>query len=266
MTACALCERRDDDDQGHPPEPGWVCCQRAHDRMLAALRDIPKLVDELAGLGFVERDVRPGTRAVRMVDGDVSRIVRVPAPAADPVAHLWPAGPAKTGWRESRISGTRPERVPVRLDDTDLTAPARHGSMFVADTSPWPDDQVGHLAVATELEFWARDWADERRERSPYPTVPVLARWLVDRLDWACARHSALVEFADKLRDLRGTLSAACGRSMPAPEAMEAPCPSCGLLGLVRDRDIERIGCGSCSVLMTEEEYAEHVRGLIAGG
>lgn len=255
---CILCPPRGDDDQGHPPEPGWRCCWRAHDRMAAALRDIPVLVDELAGLGYVERDVRQGTRAVR--DGD--RIVRVPAPA-DPVAHLWPAGPTNGASSQPRVGGSALPSVPIRIDPTDLLAPARPATLAIADTGHYASDQIGYLSVATELEFWARDWADLLGHHLPLPTVPELARWLLNRLEWACAIHPALDEFAGKLRHLRSTLTAACGRSEPRPEALEAPCPGCGQLALWRDPDLESIACGCCPVLLSEESYADHVNQLI---
>lgn len=253
MTGCIL--HLEDE---HPPEPGWLCCQRGRDRMLYALRDLPGLVAELYGLGSVERDTRPGTRAVR----DGARVVRVPA-AADPVANAWPAGPAKGGWRESRISGTRPERVPVSLGHTDLTARARYGSLAVAATSPWPDDQVGDLAVATELEFWARDWADQRGERSPVPTVDRLSVWLVDRLDWACGNHAALDEFAGKLHDLRTALTHATGGFDPLPARVDRPCPACGWWTLSHRPGENLIDCGRCDRSLTEAEYRDHLEDVI---
>jgi hypothetical protein len=162
-----------------------------------------------------------------------------------------------------KVSGTREAPIPLRIDPLDLSMPSRPGSLAVALLGLWPHDQIGHLAVATELEFWARDWAEERRERIPLPTVPLLAQWLLDRLDWACQHHYALDEFASKVRGIHGSLMAAAGRFDAPVETLSAPCPTSGMLALYRDRDIERVACGCCSVLMTEDEYVDYSQRLI---
>lgn len=290
MTACVVCQERDPDDQSQ-------ACARCAGRLAGALRQVPVLVDELRGLGYVERDTRvevcstvscakrrvpadvvatvqwspnfrePGLRLCWACLGPLAgQIVGDPVPAgrpADPVAHALTAGPLAGASTGPRAAGTRERSLPIRVDPTDLLAQARPASLSVAVTGLYAADQIGHLAVATELEFWARDWADERRERCPYPTVRILASWLLDRLDWACARHHALDEFAEKLRSMRSALTAAAGRSEPRPEVLEAPCPSCGQLALYRDADLQRIACGACPVLLTEDGYAEHVRELV---
>lgn len=263
---CILCVPREG-DEGHAPEPGWRCCWRARDRMAAALRDIPVLVDELSGLGYVERDTREGTRAVRVPDvadpeGKRTVIVRVPA-MADPAANLWPAGPVNGVRSGPRVGGSTDRPVPIRIDPTDLLAPARPASLAVADTGLYASDQVGHLAVATELEFWARDWADLRGERCPYPTVAVLAPWLLDRLDWACATHRALDEFAGKLTRLRTVLTAATGRLPARPQPVDRPCPSCGLWSLYHAPDGRYIECGACNRALTDDEYRHHLEDVI---
>lgn len=263
MTACRVCFVRDG-ELPHESEIGWLCCVRARWRMEGALRAIPELVDELAGLGYVERDTRPGTRAVR-VGGKLSedgQIIRVPY-VADPVANLLAAGPLNGSKGAPRVSGSTDRPVPIRIDPTDLLAPARPGSLAVADTGRWASDQIGHLAVATELEFWARDWADTRRERCPLPTVHVLAGWLADRLDWACANHHALDEFAGKLGRVRTALEAAAGILPARPVPMDRPCDSCGHLTLAREPDTEYIVCSHCGRVLTEADYREHLEDVI---
>jgi hypothetical protein len=264
VTACIVCVPRGE-EQPHEAEMGWRVCWNARRRLEAALRAIPQLVDELAGLGYVERDVRPGTRAVR-VGGKLSadgQIIRVPY-VADPVANLLAAGPLNGSKGAPRVSGSTDRPVPIRIDPTDLLASARPGSLAVAETGLYASDQIGHLAVATELEFWARDWADTLGHHVPLPTVHVLAGWLADRLDWACATHPALDEFAGKLHELRRALAAAAGHLDARPETLSAPCPGCGLLSLYRDDDLERVACGGdCEWLWTDEEYAGYARTLI---
>src|SRR5688500_18208072 len=196
-----MCARPDEDGNAHEAEPGRLVCWGAQQRLAAALRDIPVLVDELAGGGYVERDTRVGQQRIPVLDdeGRWLGFTRVPGPA-DPVAHALTAGPINGRSGAPRVAGSGERSLPSRVDPTDLLAAARPASLAVAVTGLYAADQIGHLAVATELEFWARDWADGRRERAPVPTVPLLAGWLLLRLDWACATHPALDEFAGKLR------------------------------------------------------------------
>jgi hypothetical protein len=262
VTACVVCVPRPD-EQPHDPAEGWLCCWRAYARMMGALRLIPELVVELHGLGFVQRDVRArlerdGSPATTV--GESGRLVGLPA---DPVAHALPSGPLNGSKGSPRVNGSREAPVPIRIDPTDLLARSRPASLAVAITGSYAQDQIGHLAVATELEFWVTDWADIRHEGRPLPTVPRLAQWLLDRLEWACGHHPAIDEFAGKLRDIRNALTAAAGRFDAVPESLSAPCDSCGTLGLYRDTDLERIACGSCARLMTESEYADYTRWLI---
>lgn len=269
MTACVLCFVPDGVEP-HPAEPGWCCCWRARDRMAAALRDIPVLVDELAGLGFVARD---GFDPVVVYPAGHDRAGEL-VPHRDPVANVLTAGPTNGASNAPRVNGGGAVApVPIRIDPTDLLAPARPASLAVAEaaafdaegrpTGRWPQDQIGHLAVATELEFWARDWADARGERLPLPTVRALAPWLLDRLDWACAEHPALDEFAAKLTHLRTVLTAATGRLPARPELVDRPCPSCGWMALFRPPDGRFIECGSCGRALTEDEYRDHLEDVI---
>jgi hypothetical protein len=272
VTACRVCFVRDG-ELPHESEIGWLCCWNARRRLEAALRAIPVLVDELAGLGYVERDTRPKldqNGSPMLVVGEEGRLVGVPA---DPVAHLLTAGPLNGSRGAPRVSGSTDRPVPIRIDPTDLLAPARRGSLAVADaaafdaegrpTGRWPQDQIGHLAVATELEFWARDWADTRRESCPLPTVRVLAGWLADRLDWACAEHLALDEFAGALARLRTALEAAAGILPARPERVDRPCPACGWWALSKAPGEEYIRCGHCDRALTDDEYRDHLEDVI---
>lgn len=270
MTLCVI-------DQENPRdlENNLLCCRVCAGRLAGALRQIPKLVDEVRSLGLVWRDTREGTRA-ELLGGEV---VRVPG-MADPVANLVPAGPVAGGWRESRIRSTRPERVPISLDASDLTAPARAGSVGVKHRGSWfgkPDgdpDQVGHLSVATVLDAHVRQWAEERgeglpalrtaRERSP---VGLLARWLTDRLPWALQSldGEALREFAVDVSDLLGALFGQAYGGRVRPKPMEADCPRCHLATLIQATPEDNIECVSpdCLRVLTPEEYADYVRDLI---
>lgn len=260
---CIVCPPRSDEDEGHEPdlEHGYLCCFRAYARMSGALGLIPTLCDELAGLGYVERDnglrVRGEVLYPNTLKSDVAEQGR------DPVANGFPAGPLNGSKSAPRVSGSTDAAVPIRIDPTDLLAPARPGSLPVAATGYYASDQVGYLSVATELEFWARDWADQRGERSPLPTVPVLAKWLRDRLDWACRHHYALDEFAHKLYSIRASLTAAAGRFDAPPQTLDRECPHCGTLTLWRDPQLDLIACLHCPLLLSDEQYAGYLQRLI---
>lgn len=257
-TACVVCQERERD-----LENNLLCCPRCAGRLAGALRQIPVLVDELHGLGYVERDTRPGTRALRVpVEGEErTEVIRVPA-MADPVANLVPAGPLAGASTGPRAGGTRERSLPIRVDPTDLLARPRYGSLLVAGRTPYPDDQVGHLPVATTLDFWVRDWADIRGEGLPdigtVSPVALLCGWLEVRLDWALREHGALDEFAGDVSRLLGALYGLAGLGLAAPKLMEAPCPSCRLLALTQPFPEAYIEC-VCGRCLTPAEYEEYV-------
>jgi hypothetical protein len=250
---CVVCQ-----DESRPVEPGWLVDARCYDRMASALRQIPVLVAEVHGLGLVQRDHRRELR-----DFDTGQWHR----HYDPVANMLTAGPINGAKSAPRVSGSTAAPVPIRIDPTDLTAPARPGSLAVHVCGRWPQDQIGWLSVATELDFWAADWATERHESRPSPQVPFLCGWLLDRLDWAAREHVALDEFATKLSGLYGALTSAVGGWTAKPETLITPCRSCGMLALYREigpaPEYDRVACGACPSLLTEFEYAEYVKCLI---
>lgn len=262
MTLCVVCPPRSAEDEGHDPdrERGLQCCARAFLRLASALNVIPDRVDELGGGGFVERDVRPGTRAVLVDD----RVVRVPA-MADPVANLWPAGPVPGQRGGAKVSSAPGSSPPVSLDAVDLTSGVNHAAraLLARGVLGLDDDQIGHLSAATILHGWVRDWAEIRREGEPMPDVREMARWLGDRLEWAAGMHPALDEFAGEVLELRGVLTALTGRSEPPPQAMDQPCDRCHELALILEPDSGYIVCGVCGRVMTGDEYAEYLRGVI---
>ena len=262
MTICVICQEAE-----RLVEPGWLVCSRDYWRLSNALRSIPDLVAEIQSLGYVQRDYRPGTRAVLEVDEQGRRsIVREPGWPADPVAHLLAAGPVNGRSNAPRVSGSNGRPLPIRVDPTDLTAPVRPGSLAVHATGDWPADQIGWLSVATELDFWVADWATARNESRPSPQVPLLCRWLADRLDWACTDHTAVDEFAVKVSGLYGALMSAVGGWAARPETLITPCRSCGMLALYREigpvDGSDRVAWGACPALLTEDDYAEWVTEL----
>lgn len=261
MTVCVV-------HQDHEAEEGWLVCRRAWGRLAGSLRQIPTLVEELHGLGYVQRDTRPLVRRPVAVAYEIATRTRhlvyedVPP---DPVASALPAGPLNGSRTGARVSGSPGRSAPIRIDSTDLLAAPRRASWHVAQRSPWPDDQVGYLSVATELEFWATDWAHLRGEGRPFPSVPDLCSWLLDRLEWACQNHYAIDEFAGAVQRLSSTLYGLNGYPPARPKLMEAPCRRCKLLTLVQAFPDANIECANveCLQIVTPDEYAEHVQQLI---
>lgn len=252
--------------QDHEADPGWLVCRRAWGRLAGALRQIPDLCDELSGLGFVQRDTRyrlDDQKAVAMAYDNAGE----PHPVyADPVSYAFPAGPLNGLRNGAKVSGSPGRSAPIRIDPTDLTGRPRHGSVPVADRSPWPEDQVGYLSAATVLDFWVRDWADIRGEGLPAAQgVRRLSGWLLDRLDWACQSFMALDEFAEDVRKLSSALFGLAGYGAARPKLMEAACPGCHLLTLTQGYPDGQIECNTtdCERILTPEEYAEWVRNLI---
>lgn len=158
-----------------------------------------------------------------------------------------------------RVSGSREAPLPLRVDPLDLTMPAR--AAVVHDPL---GDQVGLLSVATVLDSWVRDWRDVRGkgEGLPGPTVVELGQWLAVRLDDACDDHPAIDEFADEMKALGHQLRRAVGRFEIRPEHLDVPCRRCDLMDLHRLPGEDRVECGSCGDLLTEDEYLRWIKML----
>lgn len=175
---------------------------------------------------------------------------------------------ARSGATGPRVSGSREAPAPLALDVLDLAAEARLGSRGPhARGVLGDDDQIGHLSVATELEFWVIDWIGvrTRHEHRPEPLVGTLVRWLNVRLDWAGDEHPAVNEFAADMRSLRAVLRRANDDLPQRPELLHGvPCSWCDNMTLYRDTtSTYRAQCESCGRLYTEAEYAEWT-GLLA--
>lgn len=162
---------------------------------------------------------------------------------------------AATGTTGARVSGSTEPRLPIAVDAVDLTADARRGSLDVGDSSPWPEDQIGHLAVASELDFWVRDIADLQGDPRPLPTAPVLAMWLHERAGWAWDYYGALGEMVVTVDRIARTLYASVNPRGPRPETKAAACPMCAQATLRGDG--ERVWCidETCGRVLTEVEY-----------
>jgi hypothetical protein len=154
-----------------------------------------------------------------------------------------------------RVAGTREAPLPLRVTPLDLTMPRRRHNL-TAEARLHPDDQVGVLAVASELDFWAQDWraARDMREVGPSPTVVEIVDWLSNRLDWAQRHYLVIDEYAADIHRLVRQLRAATGMGALV-HRLAAPCPTCDLVELVREDGADYVECRNCHRLWTEEEY-----------
>lgn len=152
------------------------------------------------------------------------------------------------GW----VSGTHEAPVPIRVDAVDLTLPARGGTVVDAY-----HDQIGHLPVAAVLAEWVEAWRSHRGkgEGRPVAQVPVLCRWLGDRLQEACDDHPAVDEFASELGDLRRALYGVLGLFDVPDYKQGVPCRACDMLTLVRHSGSDYIACENCGLLLSPGEY-----------
>lgn len=185
-------------------------------------------------------------------------------PGTESLAQMMPMGITRTS-NQARVSGSRERSTPTNLDRLDLAAEARIGSLEIVGNPDEHPDQVGYIAVATELDFWVRDWviARGKGEHLPVPTVASLASWLEIRLGWACDEHHAIDEFATKLGQIRHAMRSVLGLTAVPKELCEGvACRSCDRRSLYRDGGY--IQCGNCGQHYNEREYGAWV-GLLAG-
>jgi hypothetical protein len=250
---CVVCQARD-------ARYGMVC-DSDRSRLSRWLVEIPELLAELAGGGYVQRDVR----GVRVDDEGVRW------PHYDHVANVLPTGPIAGPGAGGHVGGSKDPPVPISVNDADLLASAR--VLHLTDLRKvydgrYPEhheDQVGHLSVAAVLDGWVRDWRDlrNRGEGLPEPSVPTLCNWLQNRIEWACDEHPAVDEFAGELGKLRSALYGLLGLYDHPDYKAGVPCRSCDALTLVRRSGSDYVECGSCPALLSPDEYQRWV-GLLA--
>ncbi|GIH07405.1 hypothetical protein Rhe02_54720 [Rhizocola hellebori] len=182
-------------------------------------------------------------------------------PGSDATLHSTSAAPVARS-HQRRVSGSRHAPIPANLTQLDLAAPARQGSRAphargVLGLDP---DQIGHLAIATELDTWARDWRDTLcpEHHLPVPTVPALVAWLKNRLDDACTRHEGIDEFAADITAMRKAATATLGLNPARKELCKGvTCRSCDRKTLYRDG--ENVQCAWCHQYYSEREYTDWV-------
>lgn len=174
----------------------------------------------------------------------------------DELTALPPTGTGNKG-AAAKVSGSREAPLPLSVDLLDLTAPARNGSVIVRRDP----NQIGHLAVSTELDVWVRDWRETRAmgEHPPAATVDDLVGWLVVRLDWACEHHAAIDEFAADIHRLRKAMRRVLRLDTVTRERCEGvACKSCDRMALWRENGL--VSCGYCGLHYSDKEYRDWVK------
>lgn len=175
---------------------------------------------------------------------------------------------AATGSAGVKVAVSKTPPVPVDVDRVDLTGPANAASIHVAANSPWAEDQIGHIAVQSELITHAAGWASERNEWTPRGTVPELCQWLDERLDWAYDNPTvAWDEVADRLRAIARALYGTLSPKRPKLVPLSAPCPQDGCEGVLSEREDGWVECSADHPrggILSAAEYREWSRFVIA--
>lgn len=148
--------------------------------------------------------------------------------------------PTPTGGQGERVTGSKEAPLGARVDVLDQLLPV--GEFTSEPIRANIGDQIGEAPAAAILDAIALEWVGHRRrdgfrEHRPVPTVPNLASWLRDRLEWACTHLPDSIDSnVDEIRRLAGRLNALNGNSRSRdPEPVPAtPCKKCGQIALVR--------------------------------
>lgn len=275
---CPICTRRD-------PEIGRICepCRDWQPVALASIAD--KWADALA---LLIPQPEPDDRT--HING---------RPHHDPVAATLTAGPTTDAPFDALVSGSRDPAAPLDLDLHDLLGDVvRDGGRpidvtgdnwvwVMLDTKPrkvWADngwrhvgrrevrpagDQIGQVPVAAILDQEVRAWADAAAPGSkfrPRPDVPVMVRWLTDRLPWAYERYGPIDVFAATVRLVRGRLMSALGEFDPPDQpCVGVQCKRCDKRMLFRVQDGSgEVECKNpdCMKIYGADEYADWSRHL----
>lgn len=185
--------------------------------------------------------------------------------ANDVISKLLPGAPTPSPSNQPRVSGSRERQLPTDVNRIDLLLPVVPG--YVRD--PYRD-QAGHLSVATVLNEWVAEWHDRwfYAERYPATDAVTLIDWILGiRLIRIADGDEAIADFAEELRQVRGTLRAALRESPPKRARMLGiPCPRCQIVSQLsmdlEDPDRYR-ECDNCGIMLTNAEYLEYLRDLV---
>jgi hypothetical protein len=178
--------------------------------------------------------------------------------------------------RSGRVTGGQvgsPAPIPISAHDL-LDQQRQHPAMALTaagrirwcDDGSAPDgtDQIGMIAVGTELGYWVDAWRERRKCGERRPDWPV--GWLVARLDDACDQDPLVGEFAAVVLRLRAQLAAVTGRTPQRPDVkLGVECPSCYRRSTLEQRPgSEWVECTACPRILRIDEYQQWVRSCSA--
>ena len=272
--ACVTCGvYRPDAEPRHPNHP--PVCDADRTLLDRHLVDVANLHAELVNPEPAILDDRQHERfGVAHFPGGIKHVFSRGMCPSDPLAALGGVAAINSKSKAPSVSGSRERPLPINASTADLQAPAKVPSLAPSTRRPgeaptgWPEDQIGHLSVATILDGWARDWRDTLfpGQHLPPAQVDELAAWLRVRLADACDQHPAITEFADELKTLRGTLRVMAGETEPQPERCDGvPCRRCDMRMLFRRTDASGdVDCVNpdCRAAYRANEYQDWVKEL----
>ncbi len=249
-----------------------IVCGPCTSRLRGWLSEIPDLCSELQAKSAPEEvtvraEVRERLVGWHVPEGwhpplELGRVVQVEQLV---VAGALPAAGVAGAARGGPVSGSPARRLPIDEDAVDLLAARRS-----LRRSPGPDD-IGFLPIASTLDFWVQDLRDHRNrgEGLPEPSVTVLCRWLLDRIDDACDDWLPIDECFDDVRRAHGALRGQLGQIEQPQHLRGVPCPKCQILSALVHLDTapnepERISCSACGILLSISEYEEYTTMLSA--
>lgn len=189
-----------------------------------------------------------------------------------PLAHsTLDATPGNT--HTEHVSGSAEAPLGARVAVLDELSTGPHIAIANPPIPTGPDQEgtlpavrvLGHIAHA-----WLPAWQERHpHERLPEPTVPDLARWIDDRIEWALNTLPALIpDHAAYLRALDHRLDRLNGGGTHRPAIIDGvACRECDRYSLTRQGDTIICTARGCRCRMSETEYerwtklsAEHAK------
>lgn len=191
-----------------------------------------------AATGCVGRHAEPPDATVGYLCGDCYKHLRSALMQLPAIAVWLEVNIAASGTAGEKVSGSREDPIPLRVDVTDLVGPVAPNptAAFTRDVydqlTPEANDQAGDPSVYDEL----RSWAALVEEESAWTwddrlTITATVAYLAAHTTWIAAQLW-VDEFADKIHDL----TRRAHRVAPWREEIirtTDPCPSCQVRAVV---------------------------------
>lgn len=174
---------------------------------------------------------------------------------------------APSGGAGERVSGTREEPIPLRIDILDYVGPSSSREISATEINRRraldglhpidPPEQFGEASLLDVIASWALLVSEERYDDwPPKDDLATLCNWLHSQLDWIVCQP-----WVDEMLVHLGDVSQKAERLAPRDPEMKRlkpPCPSCNVLGLVFTRGIG-VKCetrlGGCGRSWEAEDY-----------